>query len=188
MKWFVGLGNPGPKYAMNRHNVGFMALDVFASRHGFTWKAAKTKAEWAEGIVSGEKVVLIKPTTYMNLSGEAVRFFLDDYHYDPEDLVVLYDDLDTEFGAIRLRYKGGPGGHNGIKSIIAHLGTSEFKRVRIGISRPEPGIDIADYVLSDFPRADRDELKQVLEQVADAMEHMLTEPFDKVMAQYNRRA
>ena len=85
---------------------------------------------------NGEKVVLIKPTTYMNLSGEAVRFFLDDYHYDPEDLVVLYDDLDTEFGAIRLRYKGGPGGHNGIKSIIAHLGTSEFKRVRIGISAP----------------------------------------------------
>lgn len=146
------------------------------------------KAEVAEGVVTGEKVVLLKPMTFMNLSGEAVRAMMDYYGYDPDDLVVLYDDLDTDFGAMRLRYKGSAGGHNGIKSIISHLGSSEFKRVRIGISRPAPGEEVTHYVLSDFPRADRPALEQVLEQVADAMEQMLSDPFDKVMARYNRRA
>lgn len=153
MKWIVGLGNPGTEYAATRHNIGFMAIDSLADRFGIQVRESKCKALIGEGRVGTEKVVLIKPMTYMNLSGEAVRAYMDYYKADIEDFIVLYDDMDTELGKIRLRYQGSAGGHNGIKSLIQHLGTQSFNRVRMGISRPEPGRSIVDYVLSTFPKA-----------------------------------
>lgn len=186
MKWFVGLGNPGSQYEKTRHNVGFMALDRAAVEWGIAWKAhGKSKAYVGEGTVQGEKVVLIKPQTYMNLSGESVRGFMDFYKAKLEDMVVLYDDLDTAFGQIRLRYQGSAGGHNGIKSIIAHAGTQTFNRIRIGISRPAPGLDIAHYVLSDFRKEEFKELPSVLEKTGEAMAFALTHSFEQTMAKFN---
>jgi PTH1 family peptidyl-tRNA hydrolase len=186
MKCFVGLGNPGKKYESTRHNIGFMAIDAFASRWSIPMTGQKFKAIIGEGVVKGEKVILIKPQTYMNLSGESVRAYLDFYKADIEDLVIIYDDLDTSVGQMRLRYKGSAGGHNGIKSIIQHLGTQEFNRIRLGISRPQPGFDIADYVLSLFLKEEQIVIGDMLPNVLDAMEYVLQEPFEKVMAKYNK--
>ncbi|ANE45992.1 peptidyl-tRNA hydrolase [Paenibacillus swuensis] len=186
MRWIVGLGNPGTPYQYTRHNVGFMAIDMLAERFGIPVSQNKFKAQIGEGNVSGCKVVLIKPMTYMNLSGESLRAFMDFYKADLEDLLVIYDDLDTELGKIRLRYQGSPGGHNGIKSIIQHSGTQVFNRIRIGISRPLPGKNIADYVLSDFAKAEAEPLQDALKQTVHAAEDFLKEPFEKTMARYNR--
>lgn len=188
MKWFVGLGNPGRKYADNRHNVGFMALDRLSAELGLSWKASRFKADWAEGRIGNEKIVLLKPQTFMNLSGESIRSFMDYYDASLDDLIVVYDDLDTELGRIRLRYKGGSGGHNGIKSIISHTGTEQFKRIRIGISRPPEGGDVVSYVLSDFARKERPVLQEVLDLTASAMKELTESEFDQVMGQYNTRS
>ena len=185
MKWFVGLGNPGDKYAKTRHNVGFMALDRLAERWGIVFKTSKCRAWIGEGRVAGQKVALIKPDTYMNLSGEAVRAFLDYYKADLANMIVIYDDMDTPFGQLRLRYKGGPGGHNGIRSIIQHIGTETFNRIRIGISRPAPGTDPADYVLSDFTKEEMNALPQLLDRCAEAAAFSLEHSFEKTMAKYN---
>ncbi|TVY06802.1 aminoacyl-tRNA hydrolase [Paenibacillus cremeus] len=185
MKWFVGLGNPGRQYETTRHNIGFMALDRFADQHGIKITQSKCKALLGEGHVKGQKVYLLKPQTYMNLSGESIRAFMDFYKASMEDLVVIYDDLDTPFGSIRLRYQGSAGGHNGIKSTIQHLGTQSFNRIRIGISRPAPGRDIADYVLSTFSKDEFQIMPKVLEKTCDAMEHVLDNAFEKTMALYN---
>ncbi|MBP1153481.1 MULTISPECIES: aminoacyl-tRNA hydrolase [unclassified Paenibacillus] len=185
MKWFVGLGNPGRQYEMTRHNIGFMALDRFADKHGIRISQSKCKGLLGEGNVSGEKVVLLKPQTYMNLSGESMRAFMDFYKASPEDLIVVYDDLDTPFGNIRLRYQGSAGGHNGIKSIIQHLGSQTFNRIRMGISRPAPGRDIADYVLSPFSKEEFQSMPQVLDKTCEAMEYVLEHAFEKTMAKFN---
>lgn len=185
MKWFVGLGNPGRDYEDTRHNIGWMALEEAASRWGISGGQMKCKGVVAEGRVGGEKVYLIKPMTYMNLSGECVRAFLDFYKPDPADLIVVYDDMDTELGHIRLRMKGSPGGHNGIRSIIAHLGTDQFHRIRLGISRPAPGRDIAQYVLSSFRKEEQEALETTIKKGADAMDYCLTNPFEKAMAMFN---
>lgn len=186
MKWFVGLGNPGSSYERTRHNVGFMAVDRMAAEWGISWKSnGRCKGFIGEGFVQGIKVMLLKPQTYMNLSGESVRGFMDYYKAALEDMVVLYDDLDTALGQIRLRYQGSAGGHNGIKSIIAHSGTQSFNRIRIGISRPAPGYDIADYVLSDFRKEEFKELPLVLKRVGDAMSFALDHSFEQTMARFN---
>jgi len=186
MKWFVGLGNPGNQYRNTRHNVGFMALDRFADNWGISISPnSKCKAHIGEGSVGGVKVVLIKPMTYMNLSGESVRAFMDYYKASLEDFVVLYDDLDTPLGKLRLRYQGSAGGHNGIKSIIQHTGTQTFNRIRMGINRPEPGRDVADYVLSPFAKAEAGALDEMLRTTCDAMEDVLKQPFEKTMARFN---
>ena len=138
MKWIVGLGNPGPAYT--RHNVGFMVVDELAKRLGQYRLSTKCKALIGEGNAQGVKVALIKPMTYMNLSGETVRAFMDYFKADLADGIVVYDDLDTEIGKLRRRYQGSAGGHNGIKSLIQHLNTQTFNRIRMGISRPEPGM------------------------------------------------
>lgn len=186
MKWIVGLGNPGSTYEKTRHNVGFMALDELASRHGIKWTpSSKCKAVIGEGNILGTKVVLIKPMTYMNLSGEAVRAYMDYYKVKLEDMIVIYDDMDTEIGKIRLRYQGSAGGHNGIKSIIQHTGTQTFDRIRMGISRPEPGHAIVDYVLSTFAKKDKEPLQQMIERTCDACEYSLGHTFEQTMAKYN---
>jgi PTH1 family peptidyl-tRNA hydrolase len=133
-------------------------------------------------------VALIKPMTYMNLSGESVRAFMDYFKVKLEDGIVVYDDMDTEVGRIRLRYQGSAGGHNGIKSIIQHTGTQTFNRVRMGISRPNPGMMITDYVLSPFAKAEAAEVKRMVEEAADAIEFSLTHTFDQTMARFNSRS
>jgi PTH1 family peptidyl-tRNA hydrolase len=186
MKWIVGLGNPGPNYEKTRHNVGFMALDALAERHGLKFNQNKCKSVIAEGMIGGTKTVLIKPMTFMNLSGEAVRAYMDYYKVSLEDMIVVYDDLDTVVGKIRLRYQGSAGGHNGIKSIIQHTGTQSFNRVRMGISRPEPGYAIVDYVLGTFPKKEREQLQQMVEETCDALEFSLDHTFEQTMAKFNK--
>lgn len=185
MKWIVGLGNPGTSYAKTRHNVGFMAVDELAKRWNLSVTQTKCKALVGEGLVNGQKTALIKPMTYMNLSGESVRAFMDYYKVNLEDMIVVYDDLDTEIGKIRLRYQGSAGGHNGIKSIIQHTGTQSFNRVRMGISRPPAGYNIADYVLNTFPKAEAVPLQQMIEATCDALEFALQHPFEQTMAKFN---
>ncbi|MFC5470407.1 aminoacyl-tRNA hydrolase [Cohnella suwonensis] len=188
MRWIVGLGNPGANYARTRHNAGFMVIDELARRWGSEVGTQKCKALVGEARVGSEKVALIKPMTYMNLSGESLRAFMDYYKTTVDDLIVVYDDLDTETGRIRLRYQGSPGGHNGIKSIIQHLGTQAFNRVRVGISRPKPGIVISDYVLSSFAKAEQDPLRQSIEESCDAIEYALQHSFEQTMAKFNAKA
>jgi PTH1 family peptidyl-tRNA hydrolase len=185
VKCFVGLGNPGSDYARTRHNVGFMAIDRFADKHGFGPFQRKCKGLLAEGSFNGMKVYLLKPQTYMNLSGESVRACLDFYKADMSDLIVVYDDLDTNFGSIRLRYQGSSGGQNGIKSIIGHVGTQSFNRIRIGISRPMPGKDPAAHVLSPFAKTEAEGLNAVLDRVCEAMEFAVSNEFEKTMAKFN---
>jgi len=185
MKWIVGLGNPGSSYEKTRHNVGFMVVDELARRFGITMKGSKYKAIVGEGNVAGTKVALLKPITYMNLSGEAVRAYMDFHKLNIEDGIIVYDDLDTEVGKLRLRYQGSAGGHNGIKSLIAHLNTQKFNRVRMGISRPEPGIVIADYVLSKFAKSEKELLEKMINQACDAIEYSLNHPFEETMGKYN---
>lgn len=186
MKWIVGLGNPGPAYKDTRHNVGFMVIDELAKRWGISVTQSKCKALIGEGNVGGVKVALIKPMTYMNLSGESVRAFMDYFKADLADAIVVYDDLDTEIGRLRLRYQGSAGGHNGIKSLIQHLNTQTFNRIRMGISRPQPGMVISDYVLSGFPKSDRDKLADMIGMASDAAEFGLKAPFEETMAKFNR--
>lgn len=185
MKCFVGLGNPGKKYEHTRHNVGFMVMDELAKRWNISFNQEKFKGIYGTGIVNGEKVFLIKPITYMNLSGECVRPFLDYFQIALEDLVVVYDDLDLPTGRIRLRQKGSAGGHNGIKSLIQHVGTEKFNRLRIGISRPIKPIPIPDYVLGSFSKEETPEIEGAITQAADACESFLTNPFLEVMNKYN---
>ncbi|HEX7065158.1 MAG TPA: aminoacyl-tRNA hydrolase [Bacillales bacterium] len=186
MKVIVGLGNPGFQYEKTRHNVGFMVLDELSKRLGIPVKKKKFNAVFGMGTLQGEKIVLVKPLTYMNASGEAVRPLLDYYNAAADDLVVVYDDLDLPAGKIRLRQKGGTGGHNGMKSIVAHLGTKEFKRIRIGIGRPEsPGIGVIDYVLKPFSKKEKPAVSESIDRAAESCEKWLNTPFLEVMNEYN---
>src|SRR5699024_1925566 len=151
MKVIVGLGNPGFKYKKTRHNIGFEVIDELADRWNLSLKKNTWQGQSGIGCSGGEKVILLQPLTYMNHSGEAVRPLLDYYDISLEDLLVVYDDLDLPTGKVRLRMKGGTGGHNGMKSIVQHVGSKDFKRIRLGISHPEEYHDIIDHVLRPFP-------------------------------------
>jgi len=164
-----------------------MVIDELARRWNADVGSRKCKALVGEARLGAEKVALLKPMTYMNLSGESLRAFMDYYKAKPEDMIVVYDDLDTEVGRIRLRYQGSPGGHNGIKSIIQHLGTQTFNRVRVGISRPKPGMVISDYVLSGFAKSEQEDLRKSVEEAADAIEYALGHSFEQTMAKYNAK-
>ncbi|MBB6733378.1 aminoacyl-tRNA hydrolase [Cohnella zeiphila] len=188
MRWIVGLGNPGPAYEKTRHNAGFMVIDELARRWGASVTQNKCKALIGEARVQNVKVALLKPMTFMNLSGESVRSFMDFYKADLEDMIVVYDDLDTETGRIRLRYQGSAGGHNGIKSIIQHTGTQVFNRVRMGISRPKPGLAVVDYVLGAFPKAEQPAVQSMVAEACDAIEFALAHRFDETMAKFNGKA
>jgi PTH1 family peptidyl-tRNA hydrolase len=186
MKVIVGLGNPGERYEATRHNVGYMALNRLAERWSIKVGPSKLQGWLGEGLIEKEKVLLLKPTTYMNLSGESVRAVLDWYKFDIDDFVVVYDDLDLPAGQLRLREKGGAGGHNGIKSLIQHLGTQEFKRIRIGIDRPAPGSDISDYVLHPFSKYEQPSILEALDRTCEALECWIKEGFFKAMNRYPR--
>ena len=166
MKLFVGLGNPGAKYAGNRHNIGFMALDRIAADHGFTpWRRAY-QGQVSEGRLGGEKVVLLKPETFMNLSGQSVRAAADFYKLGVGDITVFHDELDLAPGKLRAKQGGGHAGHNGLRSIHAHM-TEHYARIRMGIGHPGHKDAVADYVLHDFAKADQDWLDDVLRGVSD---------------------
>ena len=182
MKLIVGLGNPGKEYKNTRHNVGFMVLDYILG--DVNWKT-KFNGLYYEDNVKGEKVILLKPTTFMNLSGESVRAVMDFYDVDLEDLIVIYDDLDLPHGKIRMRLKGSAGGHNGIKSLIAHVKTQEFKRIRVGIDR-HPKIPVVDYVLGKFTEDELALVNQAIDLSEKACEMALTESFNKVMTEYSK--
>ncbi len=177
-QWIVvGLGNPGPGYAANRHNVGQMALALLADRASASFKSHKTNASVAEGrsVPAGPRLVLAKPNTFMNVSGGPVAALLRFYKVDPSRLIVLHDELDLPFDTVRLKHGGGHGGHNGIRDIIAALGTGDFTRVRIGIGRPPGRQPAADFVLKDFGSTERETLPTLLEDAADAVESIATD-------------
>lgn len=185
MKVIIGLGNPGRKYENTRHNAGFFVTEELARRHHIQLDKTKFKANYAIEHIAGEKVLIVEPQTYMNLSGEAVRPLLDFYNIDVDDILVVYDDLDLPVGKIRLRQKGGHGGHNGIRSLIEHLGTKEFKRIRLGIGRPETAQAIVDYVLRPFDKEQAEDLKISVLDAADAAEEWFKTDFIEVMNKYN---
>ena len=168
MKMIVGLGNPGKKYEQTKHNVGFLALDRLANKYSATFKKNTFEAEVAEFFVNGEKILLVKPQTFMNESGRSVGPLLTYFGMDAEELVVIYDDLDLDLGKIRLRQKGSAGGHNGIKSIISHLNTQEFDRIKVGIARPKPGMTVVNHVLSPFAKEDQPLIESSLDKAVDA--------------------
>jgi peptidyl-tRNA hydrolase, PTH1 family len=173
-RWLIaGLGNPGPSYAGNRHNAGFLAADVLAARAGVRFRAGKFRAMAAQGHLGGSSVIIIKPLTFMNESGVAVAGISGYYRLGTGQLIVIHDELDLPFGAIRLKRGGGDNGHNGLRSVTAHLGTRDYYRVRIGIGRPPGRMDPAAYVLRDFPAPERAELPLLLDRAADAVEMLM---------------
>ena len=189
MKVIVGLGNPGLKYGLTKHNVGFMLVNALAEKLGISeteWKD-KFEALVAETRIGTEKVLLVKPMTYMNDSGRAVGPLLSWYKLEPEDLVVVHDDMDIPTGTIRIRKKGSAGGHNGIKSVLAHVGDEHFTRVRIGIGRPLPGWSVIDHVLAPFPGEEVPKIREAIEYLLPAVETIVTEGTDLAMNKYNPR-
>ncbi|WP_010531216.1 aminoacyl-tRNA hydrolase [Lentibacillus jeotgali] len=185
MKCIVGLGNPGKKYVKTRHNVGFMVIDELAGRNGWKLKKDKFSGKSTVETSEGEKIILLQPQTFMNLSGESVRPLMNFYQMKPEDILVIFDDLDLPTGKIRLRQKGGHGGHNGIRSIIDHLGTKEFNRLRIGIGRPDTAVPVVDYVLKPFSKAQQEDVQSSIEKSANACETWMQKPFAEVMNDFN---
>jgi len=175
-RWLIaGLGNPGPDYAGNRHNAGFMVADVLAGRMGARFRAAKFQAAAADGKLAGLAVTLAKPLTFMNLSGGPVAGLCRYWKVPPDRLVVIHDELDIPFGALRLKLGGGDNGHNGLRSVSSSMGTRDYYRVRFGIGRPPGRMDPAAYVLRDFAAAERKELPLLLERAADAVEALLSD-------------
>lgn len=187
MKCVIGLGNPGRKYEKTRHNVGFFVIDELIERHHLDFTKSKFKCDYAMEDIGGEKVLFIKPQTFMNLSGEGVRPLLDFYKIAVEDIVVIYDDLDLPTGKIRLREKGGHGGHNGIRSLIEHLGTKEFKRIRIGVGRPTNNTPVVKYVLQPFLKEEAADVDLAVQLAADAADMWFKEKFVDVMNQFNQK-
>ena len=184
----AGLGNPGKKYAKTRHNVGFDTLDIIADRYRIDVTTEKFKALVGTGVIDGQKVILVKPQTFMNLSGESLRLVCDFYKIDvEEELIVIYDDISLEPGQIRIRKIGSAGGHNGMKSIISHLGTQVFKRVKVGVGAKPEGYDLADYVLGHFSFSERLDMEEAFDRAARAAADLVTQDPQTVMNAYNKK-
>ncbi len=187
MKIVVGLGNPDKKYQNNFHNLGFMAVDRLATDLGVEFsKKLKLKSLIAQGVLNGEKFVLVKPQTYMNLSGEAVLAVMNFFGASLKDLIVAYDDLDIEIGSMRIRAKGSAGSHNGMKNIVQNLSSTEFKRIRIGIKKENENIPTIDYVLANIPKEKAEEFDRVLTSAKDALkDFVFGKDVEFLMAKYN---
>lgn len=184
----VGLGNPEKKYDGTRHNIGFSALTVLADTYGISMDIKKHKAVCGKGVIEGQKVLLAMPQTYMNLSGESVRELADYYKIDPEEeLIVIYDDINLAPGKLRIRPKGSAGGHNGIKNIIAHLGTQIFPRIRVGVGEKPKGWDLADYVLGRFSKEEEPVIREALDKTTKACCEIITEDVTSAMNKYNNK-
>ena len=182
----AGLGNPGGKYEKTKHNMGFQVIDLLADKYHIEMNQKKHKAICGTGVIEGVKVLLLKPQTFMNLSGESIRDAVDFYKIDPEtELIVIYDDISLAPGHLRIRKKGSAGGHNGIKNIIQHLGTQVFPRIRVGVGEKPEGWDLADYVLSGFSKEDEVLVKESWERAVEAAAVMLTDGPEKAMNEFN---
>ncbi|MCD8391462.1 MAG: aminoacyl-tRNA hydrolase [Firmicutes bacterium] len=184
MYLIAGLGNPGKQYEMTRHNIGFHTIDYIAEQAGINIKKLKFKGLYGEGRIAGEKVYLIKPQTYMNLSGECVGEFAAFYKIPPENIIVINDDISLETGRIRVRAKGSAGGHNGLKSIIAHLGSDAFLRVKMGVGANKRG-DLADYVLGRFPKEEIEIMEKAIINADAAVEKIIKNGVEAAMNKYN---
>lgn len=184
----VGLGNPRKEYDNTRHNIGFALIDTLADEYNIKMTDVKHKALTGKGIINGQKVILAKPLTFMNLSGESVRPMVDYYKVDPEtELIVISDDISLSPGAIRVRKKGSAGGHNGLKNIIQHLGTENFQRIRIGVGEKPKQFDLADYVLGHFPKEEMPLMKDGLTKAEEAIELIVNGKIDEAMNTFNRK-
>lgn len=184
----AGLGNPKKEYDNTRHNIGFSVIDMLADKTGISVNTAKHKGLLGAGYLNGQKIILVKPLTYMNLSGECIREVLDYYKVDGStNLIVIHDDISLEPGIIRVRKKGRAGGHNGLKNIIQHLGKDQFVRIKVGVGEKPAGYDLADYVLGHFDREEQVLMKQVSEEVCEAVQMILEKGPDAAMNVYNGR-
>ena len=184
----AGLGNPDKEYEGTRHNVGFSVIDKLSEEYNIAVDARKHRALIGKGYMDGQKVILAKPQTYMNLSGESIRSLLDYYKVDEEtELIVIYDDISLDVGALRIRAKGSAGGHNGIKNIIAQLGTQVFPRIKVGVGEKPSRYDLADYVLGHFSKAEQVQIEEGFENAVHAVQTIMTEGIEAAMNQYNRK-
>ena len=181
----VGLGNPGKQYENTRHNVGFNVIDILAKENNISVTKIKHKALIGEGRIANNKVLLVKPQTYMNLSGETLIDIYNYYKVDMDKIIVIYDDIDLDVGKLRIRKKGSAGTHNGMRSIVKCLGSGEFPRIRVGVSKPMPGQNLADFVLSRFRKEEAIDLDTGLEKAYRAVECIISEDIDKSMNKYN---
>jgi PTH1 family peptidyl-tRNA hydrolase len=188
MYLIAGLGNPGGKYDGTRHNMGFDTIDYLVEKHRIPQGGVKFNAMYGKGIIGGEKVILMKPLSYMNLSGGPIRDMVNYFKIDPEtELIVVYDDIDLDPGALRIRKQGSAGGHNGIKDIIQQLGTQKFLRIKVGVGGKPKGWDLADYVLGRFADSDRKLVDEAIRMAGDAVELMISDGPDAAMNEYNRK-
>ncbi|MFC4620366.1 aminoacyl-tRNA hydrolase [Camelliibacillus cellulosilyticus] len=185
MKLIAGLGNPGSEYEDTRHNIGFKVIDQLAKITDVKVRRAKFNAIYGKGVIAGEEVILVKPLTYINLSGQAIQPFMRFFKVAMNDLLIVYDDLDLAVGQLRLRTRGSAGGHNGMKSIIQELGSQDFKRLRVGIGRPDGRQPVIDYVLRPFPKTDIPAMTEAIERAASACQEWASTPFDQVMNRFN---
>lgn len=183
MYLIVGLGNPGKEYAGTRHNIGFEAVDYIADKYNIELNRIKFKGIFGEGMINGKKVILLKPTTYMNLSGESIREVVNFYKISNEDIIVIYDDISLEVGRLRIREKGSHGGHNGIKSIIANLSTDVFPRVKIGVGGPKG--DLVSHVLGKFSNSEIEILRETISTTSEAVSTMITKDTKEAMNKFN---
>lgn len=183
----IGLGNPSREYEHTRHNIGFDVITNISSEYNIPLDFKKHKAICGKGVIQGEKVVLAKPQTYMNLSGESVRELVDFYKVPNENIIIIYDDISLDVGQLRIRSQGSAGGHNGIKSIIAHLGSQEFPRIKVGVGDKPKGWDLADYVLSRFQGEDAILIKESILKSTKAVETIIKDGLNSAMNIYNRK-
>lgn len=187
MYLIAGLGNPTKEYDKTRHNVGFSVIDVLADKYRIDVSEKKHKGLCGRGAIEGQKVILVKPQTFMNLSGECIREVADYYKIEMEDVIIIYDDISLEPGQLRIRLKGSAGGHNGIKNIIAHLGTQEFPRIKVGVGAKPPRMDLADYVLSRFAKEEQPLMEDAFKEAAEAAVMMMTDGAEKAMNHFNTK-
>lgn len=187
MYLIAGLGNPSKTYEGTRHNIGFTMIDAIGKKFDIDVTTKKHKALVGRGVIDGQRVILAKPQTYMNLSGESIREIADFYKIGPENIIIIYDDISLEVGQLRIRKKGSAGGHNGIKNIISHLGTQEFPRIKVGIGNKPEGWDLADYVLSKYSKAEQEALEEAADGVVGAVKLMLVDDIEAAMNRYNAK-
>lgn len=184
MKLIVGLGNPGKEYECTRHNIGFMILDEFARINNLEFNKNKFEGLYLDTMINGEKVILLKPLKYMNLSGEVIRKYVDYFKVDIKDILVIHDDMDLDVGSFKIRYKGGSAGHNGLKNIESNLSTNEYKRIKIGISKNK-NIDTVNYVLGKFSKEELEKLDNVIKKIPNIINDFVNLSFENLMNKYN---
>lgn len=187
MYYIVGLGNPGIQYENTRHNAGFIAIDYLARKYSIDVRKIKFKSLIGQGVISGQKVMLVKPQTYMNNSGEAIREIYNYFDFDHDKLIVIYDDIDIDFGSIRIRKKGSAGTHNGMKSIIYNLEFDDFPRIKVAVGKKPSYMDLANFVLSGFSKQEAKIIEEEVKLTSDAIEMILEEGIEKSMSMFNSK-